>query len=149
MYGEGPLFCVCRWLGCNKELVDMKSLVEHVSSLHLEHRKGCEEHHCHWQVGQHHQHYWQVGQHHQHHWQVGQHHSHWQVNTAPLPLAGRPAPLPLAGRSALLPLGGRSLRSAPLPLGGQHFTYCKYNSNIASLLWLDSKIYSHRKVRVV
>jgi hypothetical protein len=44
---------LCRWLDCNKELADMKSLVEHLCNLHLEHRKGCEEHHCYWQVSAH------------------------------------------------------------------------------------------------
>ena len=47
--GNGTL--TCRWRNCNREFTAKNYLVDHVTSNHIEHRKGCDDFPCFWEVG--------------------------------------------------------------------------------------------------
>jgi len=45
---EEELTVKCKWGECGKEYGDKYSLVEHINTNHIEHKKGCEDYPCHW-----------------------------------------------------------------------------------------------------
>ena len=41
----------CRWRSCGREFTEKRYLVDHVTSCHIEQRKGCDDFPCYWEVG--------------------------------------------------------------------------------------------------
>jgi len=39
----------CLWRNCGREFIEKKYLVDHVTGMHIEHRKGCEDFPCFWE----------------------------------------------------------------------------------------------------
>ena len=40
----------CKWRNCGREFTEKKYLVDHVTSSHIEQRKGCDDFPCFWEV---------------------------------------------------------------------------------------------------
>ena len=43
----------CKWRNCGREFTEKKYLVDHVTSSHIEQRKGCDDFPCFWEVTNH------------------------------------------------------------------------------------------------
>ena len=46
---EGGIL-TCKWRNCDQEYTEKQSLVDHINTNHIEHRKGCEDYPCFWEV---------------------------------------------------------------------------------------------------
>ena len=46
---EGGII-TCKWRNCGREYREKQSLVEHINTNHIEHKKGCEDFPCFWEV---------------------------------------------------------------------------------------------------
>ena len=44
---------MCKWRNCGREFTEKKYLVDHVTSSHIEQRKGCDDFPCFWEVSSH------------------------------------------------------------------------------------------------
>ena len=48
--GQGTGVLACKWRNCGREFTEKKYLVDHVTSSHIEQRKGCDDFPCFWEV---------------------------------------------------------------------------------------------------
>jgi len=46
---EGTGVLACRWRSCGREFTEKRYLVDHVTSCHIEQRKGCDDFPCYWE----------------------------------------------------------------------------------------------------
>ena len=47
---QGTGVLACKWRNCGREFTEKKYLVDHVTSSHIEQRKGCDDFPCFWEV---------------------------------------------------------------------------------------------------